>query len=214
MHIMKRILFAIFLIAVSFTAFAFEGVIKQEVLNPSTGDKSIVTWYIKGDKIKMVIDAKNEKMILVPELSRRSLIMFSEKADEQGEKWYFEASTAQIQAKQLNMNVIEKTAGTFKNEKTEVVKAVSNEGLHKVDFLPSVDILFGKYAELLKENPEAQIASLAGIVGFPVSSTLTTSKGELQIIKTLSIDTRKIEDAEFGAPKGFKKFDPSALKFD
>lgn len=192
--------------------FAFEGEIKQSYINPSNGEKSIITWKIKGENIKMIISGKDEEMVVIPNLSTLSMMVFNDKPDENGDKWYFNAPISQIQSKSINANVVENIEVKYKNESAKLVKAVSNEGLYKVTFLPSINIKFGDYAVLLKENAEASIASLSGMIGFPVTSVLTTSSGDINVIETLSIDERKIDATEFSAPAGYKKFDPSAFE--
>lgn len=210
---MKRISFLIliFLGCVNISQ-AFEGVIKQAYINPSTGEKSTIIWKIKGDNLKMTITSNKEEMVVIPNLSTLSMLVFNDKPDENGDKWYFDAPIGQIQSKSINANIVENTEVKYKNEVAKQVKAVSNEGLYKVTYLPSVNIQFGNYAVLLKENAEASIASLSGMIGFPVSSTLTTSSGEIKVIETLSIEERKIDASEFRAPAGYKKFDPAALE--
>ena len=192
------------------SAFAFEGVIEQELYVQSTGQTSNIIWSFKGDKVKMIMRANSgEQVTLMVDKSANSLVIFNEDVeDEEGNKLYMELGSEDVKSTigSISTGVVGKSEYNGKPSKT--VEVMSNGVKYVVEYLPSVDVDFAEFAAFFKESMEVQALAVLGEVGFPVSTTQSGKDGNRKtILKTTSVKEQVVAESEFQVPAGYKKFE-------
>ena len=207
---MKKLL-SVFISSITLfmSVFAFEGVIKQQSIDVNSGKSSTITWHIKGDKIKMVLESDGKKVELIPNYTTNSLIMFSDDVqDEEGNLMYMQLNATDIQSSSGSVAAGDIVASKYQNKEAKTMDVMNNGNRFKVQFLPSIAFDFSKYSSLLKESLEVQAIAVKGLRGFPVQTTLIQNDGKEKIVlRTLSINETSVGEREFIVPTGYKKFE-------
>lgn len=207
---MKRLIILILLNAfIISSTFAFEGIIKQQSKYGDSGKMSIITWYLKGDKIKMTLESDGKKVVLIPDFKSNSLIMYSDDVqDEDGNLMYMQIKASDIQSNIGSVAAGDMTKSSYQNKEAKTIDVLNNGKRYKVEFLPSIAFDFSKYVSLLKESMEVQALAVKNQKGFPVETTLINNEGNEEIVlKTVSINETTVADREFIVPTGYKKFE-------
>lgn len=191
------------------STFAFEGIIKQQSKYGDSGKMSIITWYLKGDKIKMTLESDGKKVVLIPDFKSNSLIMYSDDVqDEDGNLMYMQIKASDIQSNIGSVAAGDMTKSSYQNKEAKTIDVLNNGKRYKVEFLPSIAFDFSKYVSLLKESMEVQALAVKNQKGFPVETTLINNEGNEEIVlKTVSINETTVADREFIVPTGYKKFE-------
>lgn len=189
--------------------FAFEGIIKQQSKDVQSGKMSTITWYIKGDKIKMTLEADGKKIELIPNFTSNTLIMFSDDIqDEDDNLMYMEISENNIKSNIGSVAAGDMVNSKYQNKEARTIDVLSNGKKYRVEFLPSISFDFSKYSSLLKESMEIQALAVKGQKGFPIQTTLIKNDGKEDVVlKTTSISETTVADREFTVPSGYKKFE-------
>jgi hypothetical protein len=203
---MKKILIVAFLSTLNIMAFAFEGIIKQELLDVNSNKLSQLTWYIKGQDIKLVMTSDGYTFTFIPNLQTNTLAMFGDKPDENGDILYVEVYSNDIKTSIGALVVANQSSGNYKGETSGLVKFSQNGNNHVVEYLPSIDVDLSKFASLFKESVEVQVIASLGVKGFPISNKLIVGKGEKTVLSTKSIVKESISATQFSIPSSYKKF--------
>jgi hypothetical protein len=207
---MKKIFSITFFSFLGLSLFAFEGVIKQTFTDFST--KKFVnqfTWHIKGDKIKLQITSQGQSVFLIPDIKNDKLIIYNDREDEDGNKWYMEFSSAEIKSSIGMLEIAERKEIKYQGETAHQIKAKTENGVFVLDVLPSIDINLALFAGFLKESLEVQIIAKAGLIGFPVTSKAIQPDGEVTLLTTQNISKQTVSDKEFMIPVGYQKYEVS-----
>lgn len=194
------------------STFAFEGIIKQQSKYGVSGKMSVITWHLKGDKIKMTLESDGKKVVLIPDYKSNSLIMYSDDVqDEDGNLMYMQINASDIKSNIGSIAAGDMSESSYQNKGAKTIDVLNNGKRYKVEFLPSIAFDFSKYVSLLKESMEVQALSVKNQKGFPVETTLINNDGKEEIVlKTISINETTVADREFTVPIGYKKFEVPA----
>lgn len=207
---MKKIIaIAFFSVFILSHSFAFEGVIKQQSKDAKSGKMSTITWYLKGDKIKMTLEADGKKVELIPNFTSNTLIMYSDDIqDEDGNLMYMQINETDINSNIGSVATGDMVSSKYQNKEAKTIDVLSNGKKYKVEFLPSISFDFSKYASLLKESMEIQALAVKVQKGFPVQTTLIKNDGKEEVVlRTTSISETAVADREFIVPTGYKKYE-------
>jgi hypothetical protein len=196
-------------ITISVSLFAFEGVIKQQSKYGNSGKMSVITWHIKGDKIKMTLESDGKKVVLIPDYISNTLVMYSDDVqDENGNLMYMQIGSNDIKTNVGSVATGDMNDSKYQNESSKSIDVLSNGKRYVVEFLPSISFDFSKYTSLLKESMEIQALAVKSQIGFPVETTLIKNDGSKELVlKTTSIDEKFVADNEFIVPTSYKKFE-------
>jgi hypothetical protein len=207
---MKKIFSIAFFSFLGLSLFAFEGVVKQ-VFADFSSKKNVnqFTWHIKGDKIKLQITSAGRSVFLIPDAKNNKLVMFDDREDEDGNKWYMEFNAADIKSSLGPVEILEKKEVKYKGENAVQLKAKTGSGIFLLEALPSIDVNLALFAALMKESMEIQILATAGVVGFPISSKIIAADGEVSLLTTQNISKEAVSEKEFMIPVGYKKYEVS-----
>lgn len=196
-NIITTVVLSLFIFA---KLFAFEGIIEQQMLVENTGVMSKVTWFIKGDKIKLIIKAPTgESVTIIPNLNTNNVIVFNDEVkNEDGKIIYAEVKQQDISSNLGNISVGDVKNSKYNGAASKTLNVLGGKGEYNIEYLPSVDVPLKSLYGLLKESVEIQALSLKKEVGFPVNTTLITNNGtEKNVLKTLSITEKTVSDSEF-----------------
>lgn len=191
------------------STFAFEGIIKQQSKYGVSGKMSVITWHLKGDKIKMTLESDGKKVVLIPDYKSNSLIMYSDDVqDEDGNLMYMQINASDIKSNIGSIAAGDMSESSYQNKGAKTIDVLNNGKRYKVKFLSSIAFDFSMYVSLLKESMEVQALSVKNQKGFPVETTLINDDGKEEIVlKTISINETTLADREFIVPTGYKKFE-------
>lgn len=196
-NIITTVVLSLFIFA---KLFAFEGIIEQQMLVENTGVLSNVTWFIKGDKIKLIIKAPTgESVTIIPNLNTNNVIVFNDEVKNEDGKIIY----AEVKQQDISSNLGNISVGDIKNSKyngtaSKTLNVLGEKGEYNVEYLPNIDVPLKSLYGLLKESVEIQALSLKKEVGFPVNTTLIANNGtERNVLKTLSVTEKTVSDSEF-----------------
>ncbi|MCB0538970.1 MAG: hypothetical protein KDE33_15765 [Bacteroidetes bacterium] len=196
-NIITTVVLSLFIFA---KLFAFEGIIEQQMLVENTGVLSNVTWFIKGDKIKLIIKAPTgESVTIIPNLNTNNVIVFNDEVKNEDGKIIY----AEVKQQDISSNLGNISVGDIKNSKyngtaSKTLNVLGEKGEYNVEYLPNIDVPLKSLYGLLKESVEIQALSLKKEVGFPVNTTLIANNGtEINVLKTLSVTEKTVSDSEF-----------------
>lgn len=186
--------------------FAFEGIIEQTFVDPSTKASSTFKWFIKGDQIRLEIGSGDEVMYIIPDFQTSSLILFGNQADENGDYWYSKTPIHEIQANVPQLRLLEKATTTYEGEEAEELKVMTGNGLAIVQYLPSIQVDMKNMLTFFAESVEFQAIGTAAGNGFPVNSILMTQADAVYTLTTKSITPQTIDVNLFNPPTNYKLF--------
>lgn len=205
-----RILTSLFLaltLSTGLFAGSFEGVIKQAFYDGSSDAEYIFTWYVKGDRVALEMTAAGESAWFVPRPSEGVLLVHSNKTTDDGQAYYNLLPAGDITSNFENTDGFT-ARGTQQSVQVSGYDCATVElrggGLFgSVAYAPAIDVNVGALTNFFKTSYEFAAMARAGLVGFPLSSEITSREGGvLASIQTLSVEAVSVSDEVFQAPAG------------
>jgi hypothetical protein len=203
---MKKIILSSFVSVFFFTAFAFQGVIEQVYTDATTMEQKTFVWTIDGEKVRLDIKVGEESMTILPDFSGLSLILYGNKADNDGTFWYSKSSLKDIGVNVPSLRVLETNDSEYKGEPAKEIKLMGSNGLVVVQFIESIDVNMKNMNTFFAESVEFKGINLANESGFPVSSMLLTEQGAIYTLTTKFITTKSVDAGMFKVPANYKLF--------
>lgn len=203
---MKKILLLTVGALVSLSTFAFEGVINQTYTDIDSKEQKTFIWTIANENVKLEIVSGEERMTIIPDFKNQSILLYGNKADNEGNFWYMNTPLTQLQVVMPKLKLLETKQTDFKGEAAEELKLISDKGLLMVQFLYRIDINTAKFANFFAESREFSAILLADNFGFPVSSMVITQDEAINTLSTNSITEQKIDLKVFNIPANYKLY--------
>lgn len=205
MKLQKFTLFA-FTCLFFFSTYAFEGIIEQTFTDAKTKEVKTFVWYIKKDQVRLDVLNSKGSMTILPDYKELSLILFGDKAGEDGRFLYYKTSLAKVDANIPKLRLLEKNESHYNGEEAMEVKVLGSEGLTIVQYINSIDINIQQMKTMFAESVEFEAVFLTGDSGFPLSSVLMTDSEATYTLKTNSIDKKSLSPSVFEIPSKYELF--------
>ena len=203
---MKKLFLLAILSLVFIFTYAFEGTIEQIYVNPETQVQMTFLWYLNDDDVRLDILNGEESMTLIPDFEAKSLNMFGEKPDNDGNHWYTNTPLSELVVNAPSLRLLESAAGSFQSKPAKEVKVMTDSGLMVVQYVDYIQVNMENMLAVFAESVEFKAVSIASGRGFPVSSILMTSEDAIYTLTTKAIQEKVIEAATFRVPSNYKLF--------
>lgn len=185
--------------------FAFEGIIEQTYTNPETQAQMTFKWYISGEDVRLDMLNGEESMTILPDFDGLQLVLFGNKADDNGDYWYSKTPLNEIVVNAPSVRLLEQTESTFEGEPAKEAKVMTDNGLMVVQYI-DMPLNMKNMITFFAESVEFKAVSLAEDRGFPVSSVLMTSKNAIYTLKTNVVKEQSLDAKTFNVPSNYKLF--------
>lgn len=216
---MKKIFFLAVLsslLTVSLWAGPFEGVINVKYNSYNGSDvMNDCHWYFKGDQCKFEVTVpvkdKSVNTCLIPRLSDKHLIVFSNSPAEDGKQYYSEVDLTSV-----------KPDPAFVFSRVEIEKGTEAKSLNGYDcthyivrtdrsitdmWIAPIEVSFVKFASFFPSNYELIGMSKKSISGFPMKSVTKDLAGNvIADFEVTSLVKKTFNAADFSIPAGYLNY--------
>ena len=193
-------------------AFAFEGIIKQNVKNYNgKGTNMTITWYLGAQNCRMDITASgkdiNSNTVLIMDPASKTFKTFETTAAANAQKVYFQLKAADISG-DVNVISVNKTGETKNIQGYNCEKWIiaTTSGSCTSWITKDIDFDCAIYRDFLKSSVEIQALAAQGVKGFPIMTEGRDGANETSVDK---ITAQSISAESYAIPEGYTLFVPT-----